>query len=414
MPYKIAVIGSGISGLVCAYILSREHEVHVFEANDTIGGHTHTVPVTCQNHMFNIDCGFIVFNKKTYPNFTQLLEQENINYQPSEMSFSFYNPSKSFYYNGHSLSTLFADKSNIVNPYFYRMLVDILKFNLSSKKTLKNNLLDDITLEKYLAKHTYSKLFVSSYLIPMIAAIWSCPQDKVLQMPLSFLLRFYDNHGLLDLYSRPPWYVITNGSSSYIPKLTARYKENVHVSCKVNKLSRNDNQVVVHANGASHTFDKVVIATHSDEALHLLEKPSDDEVEILSNIHYQNNQITLHTDASILPLNKKAWASWNYYKNKSGVCTLNYYANRLQNLKSKKDYIVSVNLIDEIKEESIIKKMNFSHPIFSRNAIKSQEKIGLINGVQNTYFCGAYWGNGFHEDGVASALKVCAEFKAYL
>lgn len=414
MSYRIAVIGSGISGLVCAYLLSRKHDVHLFEANESLGGHTHTVAVENTDETVNIDCGFIVFNKKTYPNFTKLLELENIAYQPSEMSFSFYDPENGFYYNGHSLNSLFADKRNLTNPFFYTMLIDILKFNFSSKRLLKNAALEDITLEDYLSKRHYSKLFISSYLIPMISAIWSCPQDKVLQMPLSFLIQFYNNHGLLDLYSRPPWYVIQNGSSRYITKLIARFKDNIHVSSKVNKISRVNNHVLLHVNHGTHTFDKVIIATHSDEALKLLDEPSNHEVNILSNFLYQNNQITLHTDTRILPPNKKAWASWNYYKNNTGVCTLNYYANRLQSLKDKTDYIVSVNLKDEIAKHSIIREINFSHPIFSSAAIKAQQNADVLNGSRNTYFCGAYWGNGFHEDGVVSALKVCSEFKAYL
>lgn len=414
MSLKIAVIGSGISGLVSAYLLSQQHEIHLFEANDTLGGHTHTVKVNHSSQAVNIDCGFIVFNKKTYPHFTALLDKEQVSYEKSEMSFSYYDPKKAFYYNGHSLSSLFSDKKNLFNGEFYRMLFDIVLFNRTAKSLIKKNQLNSLTLRDYLQQKSYSSLFINTYLIPMISAIWSAPKAKVPDMPLSFLLRFYENHGLLDLYDRPDWYVIKNGSSQYIPKLTERFKENIHLSSKVDKVARKNNQVAVTVNQQTHQFDKVIIAAHSDEALKMLEQPTEHELAILGAILYEANHITLHTDIRVLPPSPKAWASWNYYENQSGVCTLNYYANRLQNINMNQHYIVSVNLEDQIAEDSIIKQMIFSHPVITQAALNAQKQATLINGHNNTYFCGAYWGYGFHEDGVRSALAVCADLKVPL
>jgi len=411
MSLKIAVVGSGISGLVSAYLLSQKYEVHLFEANDTLGGHTHTVKVNHSSQNVNIDCGFIVFNKKTYPHFTALLEKEHVAYEKSEMSFSYFDPKTAFYYNGHSLNSLFSDKKNFFKSAFYRMLFDIVLFNRNAKSLLKNSQLDSLTLQDYLQHKNYSPLFINTYLIPMISAIWSAPKAKVPDMPLAFLLRFYENHGLLDLYDRPDWYVIKNGSNQYIPKLIERFKENIHLSSKVDKIVRKNNQIAIVVNQQTHQFDKVIIAAHSDDALKMLEQPTDQEIAILGDILYEANHITLHTDIRVLPPRQKAWASWNYYENQSGVCTLNYYANRLQNMDSNQHYIVSVNLEDEIAEDSIIKQMTFSHPVITQAALKAQKKVGLINGQNNTYFCGAYWGYGFHEDGVQSALAACADFK---
>lgn len=407
MSQKIAVVGSGISGLTSAYILSRHYEVHLFEANDTLGGHTHTVSVSSDKQTVNIDCGFIVFNKKTYPNFTQMLDQEKIAYEKSEMSFSFYAPKRDFYYNGNSLTSLFSDVRNLYKPPFYRMLLDIISFNITSKKMLSADSIQEITLKNFLENKKYRALFINSYLVPMISAIWSCPKEKALEMPLSFLLNFYENHGLLNLINRPQWYVIKNGSSQYISSLISRFKDNVHLSNKVTNIRRKDNFVEIYVDGSSHRFDKVVIATHSDEALQLLENPSKAESDILGAIKYENNKIILHTDTSVMPPNRKAWASWNYYENESGACTLNYYANRLQNLNVPQDFIVSVNLQDHIAQDKILVKRNFSHPILNQNAVDAQKQFSTINGINNTYFCGAYWGNGFHEDGVNSAQSVC-------
>lgn len=406
MSLKIAVVGSGISGLTSAYMLSRHYEVHLFEASDMLGGHTHTVSVNSGNQTANIDCGFIVFNNKTYPNFTKILDHEKIPYEKSEMSFSFYAPQKDFYYNGHSLTSLFSDVRNLYNLSFYRMLRDIVTFNMTSKRMLSSDSVQEITLNTFLSHKKYSTLFINSYLVPMISAIWSCPKEKALEMPLSFLLNFYENHGLLNLINRPQWYVIKHGSSQYIPTLTSRYKENVHLHSKVTHIRRKDNHVELYVDGSSHRFDKVIIATHSDEALQMLENPTQAESDILGAIKYEKNKILLHTDTSVMPPSRKAWASWNYYENESGVCTLNYYANRLQNLRVTQDFIVSVNLQDQIAEDKILVEKDFSHPILNQNAVDAQRQFSTINGINNTYFCGAYWGNGFHEDGVNSAQSV--------
>lgn len=407
---KIAIIGSGISGLVSAYLLSQKYEVTLFEKEAYLGGHTRTEEVAINGKKFNIDAGFIVFNEKTYPNFIKILEKEKIAFETTEMSFSFLDPSTNFEYNGHSFASLFSQKQNLINPKFYKMLYDVLKFNIVGKRAVKNNRYLDDKLLSFVECYSFGGLFKFAYLFPMAQAIWSSPYQDVTNFSTRFILNFFYNHGLLDIFNRPRWYVIKNGSKNYIPKLIARCQNSIKLNCPVTKISRYDKEVKIYTASQEYVFDKVVIATHSDQALALLEQPTQDEKVILSKIPYQENDICMHTDSSILPKNKKSWASWNFRKNDQNQCQLTYYMNRLQNINSDIDFCVSVNQNDLIAPEKVIKQFSLSHPVLTYDSIEAQKKVSSINGKNNTYFCGAYWGHGFHEDGVVSALKVCDQF----
>lgn len=402
---KIGIIGSGISGLTCAYLLGKKYSISLFEKNDYLGGHTCTITLPDSKQM--IDLGFIVFNKNTYPNFCKILERENIPFQETQMSFSVSDKVNHFEYNGHSLSSLYADKKNLRNINFYKMLFDIVRFNIIVKKNLRSQAFNDCTLQDFVEKYNFGNHFKNDYLFPMAQAIWSSPHDKVSQFTARFVFDFFYNHGLLNTLTRPQWYVIKNGSNSYIPHLIKHCQERVFLNHKIEKIERNSKSVSIHTQNQTHHFDKIIIATHSDQALKLLDTPTNEEQEILGSIPYHNNDICLHTDDSILPHNKKCWASWNFSKNNLGQCQLSYYMNLLQNFSSNTNYIVSVNQSAQIESSKIIKKITFSHPVFTREAVIAQKKLSLINGKKNTYFCGAYWHHGFHEDGVKSALTTC-------
>lgn len=410
MSKKIAVIGSGISGLVSAYLLSKDHEVSLFEANDYLGGHTHTVDVNIDDISYAIDTGFIVFNKKTYPNFCKLINSHHIPIQASEMSFSYRSNSHSFEYNGHNLNTLFSDRRNIFNPRFYKFIKEILKFNKQAKIFLLNPENHQLSIADFIKINAYSDFFVEKYMIPMMAAIWSKRPMDILKNSAYFILQFYNNHGLLDAYNRPPWYVIKGGSRNYIYYFTKNFESRIYLKTKIEKIRREENQVILYAENCQHVFDKVLIATHSDQALKILDQPTALEIAILSAIPYIENEVILHTDFRVMPRNKRAWASWNYYDRGSELPTLTYYMNRLQSLESPHHFFVSMNLGNQIDENKIIKKFSYHHPCFSQLSIQAQRDHQLINGKNHTYFAGAYWGYGFHEDGVKSAMHACEPF----
>tara|TARA_R110002110_G_scaffold119309_2_gene293727 strand:- start:7810 stop:9048 length:1239 start_codon:yes stop_codon:yes gene_type:complete len=407
---KIAIVGSGISGLVCAYLLGKEHEVTLFEKNDYLGGHTRTLNIEYNNKEYNIDAGFIVFNKKTYPNFCKILDRENISYEKTEMSFSYSDRQLDFEYNGNSFSSLFAQKKNLFNTKFYKMLFDIIKFNRIAKKAVKHNNFQPEKLQSFIKECSFGDLFKQTYLYPMAQAIWSAPYDDVSNFSTQFILSFFHNHGLLETYNRPPWYVIKNGSKQYVSSLVKHCTKNIKLNSKVTCIRREEDSVVIQAGGEDYIFDKVIIATHSDQALKILEQPTDIESQLLNQIQYKKNEICLHTDESVMPQNKSAWASWNFLRNDAKTCQLTYYMNRLQNLNEPEDFFVSVNQNSLIEENKVIKKFSFSHPVLTHECMVAQKQINTISGKNNTYFCGAYWHNGFHEDGVNSALKVCKAF----
>ncbi len=410
---KIAIIGSGISGLTSAYLLNRKHDVTIFEANDYIGGHTHTHNIDIDGENYSIDTGFIVYNERTYPNFIKLLDQLNIERQLSTMGFSVKSASQDYEYAGESLNTLFAKRSNIFRINFWRMLYEMYHFGKKAD-SLGFGLDVSMTLGDYLVDENYSSEFINYFIIPMGAAIWSTPANKVLDMPAYFFIKFFYNHGMLELTNRPNWWVIKNGSSEYIKKITIGFEDKIHLSTPVKKVSRVEGgvEIVLFKKDKALKFDSVIFATHSNQALDILDDPSDAEKDILGSIPYQKNNILLHTDSSVLPRRKLAWASWNYQldSDPNSPVILTYNMNILQTIEANKTFCVTLNDSDSVDKNSILKKITYHHPLFTVNAIEAQKRKSEISGVNNTYYCGAYWRNGFHEDGVVSALDVCSSF----
>tara|TARA_B110000438_G_scaffold299492_1_gene349770 strand:+ start:42 stop:1286 length:1245 start_codon:yes stop_codon:yes gene_type:complete len=405
---KIAIIGSGISGLTAAHLLCKDFDITVFEANDYIGGHTHTHDLEIEKKNWRIDSGFIVYNEKTYPNFIKLLKKLKVATQKTSMGFSVKVPDTGLEYSGGSLNSLFAQRLNLFRPSFLIMIKDILKFNRIAISKLEG-IERTTTINDFLKKHKFGSQFIDNYIVPMGAAIWSTSASKTIEMPAAFYIRFFKNHGLLQIFNRPQWFVISGGSKSYIKKIVEGYKDRVKLSTPVKKVRRNDNGVDVFfgEKGSSEKFDKVIFATHSDQALRLLEEPSQEEIDILGALPYQKNEAILHTDSGILPKKKITWSSWNFLNvNKSSPVSLTYNMNILQSLETKIDFLVTLNGSGAIDPKKIIKKILYHHPLFTIDGIEAQKKKHQISGVNNTFYCGAYWGNGFHEDGVNSAIDV--------
>lgn len=408
---RIAIVGSGISGMVAAYLLHHQHEITVFEANDYIGGHTHTVDVQWQDERHAIDTGFIVCNDRTYPNFLKLLNHLEVPIQPTPMSFSVRCDRTGVEYNGTSLNTMFAQRRNLFRPSFYRMLRDILRFNREALDLLESP--DEaITVGQYVDSQKYSPEFVGQYLVPMGAAIWSCPPGVFRRFPIRFIVEFYHHHGLLSLRNRPQWYVIQGGSRCYVDALTAEFRERIQLNCPVSSVTRHAEFVEVRTDSGPERFDQVIFACHSDQALDILTDKSRIEQEVLSEFPYEENSVVLHSDPSVLPRARKAWASWNYHlkEDETQAATVTYNMNILQSLKSKHVFNVTLNEIDQIDPKRIIQTMTYHHPIYTINRAAAQARHGELIQQNRTSFCGAYWGNGFHEDGVNSALAVCKKF----
>lgn len=410
---KIAIVGSGIAGLTCAYLLARRHEITVFEADARIGGHTHTVPVTVDGREYAVDTGFIVFNDWTYPNFIRLLGKLGVTFKPTEMSFSVNDPDTGLEYNGNNLNSLFAQRSNLLSPGFWGMLRDILRFNKEARRDLaEQRIATDTTLDDYLKAGGYGERFILHYIVPMGAAIWSMPMAEMLNFPLQFFVRFFENHGLLSVSNRPQWQVIEGGSSAYIAPLTASFKERIRLSCPVSRIDRDAHGVVIHSPAGIERFDKVVLACHSDQALRLLGNPDKVEREILGALPYADNEVVLHTDTRLLPTRKRAWASWNYRLGGAGHtrAAVTYDMNILQGIQSDTTFCVSLNQSAGITPSKVLARFTYAHPQFSLAAVTAQQRWAEIDGAQHTHYCGAYWANGFHEDGVVSALRVAAAF----
>ena len=412
---KVAVIGSGIAGNVAAYKLRKEHDITVFESGSYVGGHTNTMDVYEDDRALAVDTGFIVFNDRTYPNFIRLLEEIGQESQPSEMSFSVQADDGRVEYSGSSLNGLFAQRKNLLRPSFYRMIRDILRFN---RTTLPNvDLLDGTeTLRNYLLENGYSKEFIDHYLIPMAAAIWSAEPGSVLEMPVKFLVRFFANHGLLQISDRPVWHVIKGGSREYVNKLVAGHQDRIRLNSPVQSIRRTDDYVEVHsATGGSERFDYVFVACHSDQALSLLQDASPMEREVLGAIQYQSNEAILHTDASLMPRKRCAWSAWNYHipRDSARHVAVTYNMNILQGLKANKQYLVTLNNDRHIDPGKVIRTVQYEHPVYSGESVAAQRRQSEIN-EDRTFFCGAYWRNGFHEDGVVSALSALGHFEERL
>lgn len=417
---KIAVIGTGISGLTSAYLLSRKHNVTVFEKNNYIGGHTATKDIELNGQSYAIDTGFIVCNNKTYPNFLKLLKQLKVALQPTEMSFSVLNKQSNLEYNGNTINTLFAQRRNIFSVKFWRLITEIIRFNKTCKERYSlDNIDKNETLGDFLSEHKFSEYFTQNYILPMGAAIWSTSLIEMLEFPLHFFIRFFYNHGLLNITDRPQWYVIPKGSREYIKPLIKSFEKNIHLNTSIKHVKRhNSNVEIVFSDNSTQVFDEVIFACHSDQALKLLEQPTDEELSILGDIPYSANEVVLHTDTNLLPARKLAWASWNYLLDDTSnqeqltrSSCVTYNMNILQGLKTKEHtFCVTLNQTAKINPEKILATFTYHHPVFNQTSLNAQKRRDEICGINNTHFVGAYWHNGFHEDGVVSAVKVAKRF----
>ncbi|HGA2316227.1 TPA: NAD(P)/FAD-dependent oxidoreductase [Pseudomonas putida] len=410
---RIAIIGSGIAGLTCAHLLSRRHAITLFEAADRVGGHTHTVDVHWRGQHYAVDTGFIVFNDWTYPHFIRLLEHLGVASRMTEMSFSVHDPRTGFEYNGHDLNSLFAQRRNLLSPGFWGMLRDVLRFNRQALADLDQQRIDGATtLGDYLRDNRYGQRFIDHYIVPMGSAIWSMSRADMLHFPLQFFVRFCRNHGLLSVNQRPQWRVIEGGSRSYLAPLCRPFAEHIRLNCPVQRVSRDDEGVTVAWAGASERFDKVVFACHSDQALALLSNPSEQEQAILGAIRYASNDVVLHTDTRLLPRRRRAWASWNYRLDSSqqAPAALTYDMNILQGIQAPVTFCVSLNQTVLVDPAQIIARFEYTHPQYSLAAVAAQARQDELQGPLHSYYCGAYWANGFHEDGVLSALNVARHF----
>jgi predicted NAD/FAD-binding protein len=410
---KIAIIGTGISGLVTAYLLSRKHDITVFEADNRIGGHTHTVDVKRAESTVPVDTGFIVFNEKTYPHFIKLMALLGVAWQPSNMSFSVQCDMTGLVYCPSTLNSLFAQRRNLIRPSFYRMLWDAIRFRRTSLSLLDAT--DDrMPISEYLEKNNYSRGFIEQFIIPMGASIWSSNPDRFMDFPVRYMVYFFHHHGFLNIRNQPQWRTIKGGSKQYIAPLINGFEDSIRLNCPVKKISRSDKNVTLTLanDGTLQVFDQVVIATHSDQALKLLADPSEAEHDILGDIPYQENLTVLHTDAAMMPACKAAWASWNYRqpKDKINRVALTYYMNLLQNLPPSQQFFVTLNMSHAIDTAKRIKELVYHHPIYDPKGLAARKRHAEINGTNRTWYCGAYWGYGFHEDGVNSALEVCKNF----
>jgi uncharacterized protein len=409
---RIAVVGAGISGMVTAYLLSGEHEVILYEAGNYIGGHTHTLDIPAEGRQFAVDTGFIVFNSKTYPNFIKLMQTLGVGWQPSDKSFSVHCLKTGIFFRPSTLNSLFAQRTNLLRPAFYRMLGDALRFRREALELIRT---DDYvtTLEAYLKQKRYGRYFIDKFIIPMGAAIWSADPVQFRNFPARYLVEFFHNHGFLNLRDQPQWRVIKGGSRQYIAPLTRPYRDKIRLNTPVAAIERTAERVtVVTSSGERDHFDQVVIAAHSDQALGMLADPAEMEREILGAIPYQENLTILHTDTAVLPPKRSTWASWNYCipATDQERVAVTYDMNILQSLGARQEFCVSLNMPETIDPGKIIRTLVYHHPVYDPKSLKARRSQDALNGQRRTYFCGAYWGYGFHEDGVNSALAVCKQF----
>lgn len=421
---KIAIVGAGISGLSCACYLARDHQVTVFESEPEIGGHTATKTVEVSGRSYKVDTGFIVYNDWTYPNFMALMNEIGVTGRKSEMSFSVTCECTGLEYAGSSINTLFADRKNLLRPAYWKMLSDIVRFNKTAIADLESGrITPDISLSDYLLQKNFGSMFRDKYLVPMGAAIWSSSLEGIDEFPALFFIRFFRNHGLLSVKNRPQWYTIQGGSCNYLPALTQSFSESIKTGVSISKIDRTPAQVNIEftANDKSQSresFDALVLATHSDQALALLTDATETEKSVLSAIPYRSNEVVLHTDTSRLPWREKAWCSWNYRLPKSNnsvaepLPMLTYNMNILQGIDSDTTFCVSLNQTHEIDQSKILGVYSYSHPVFTLDGMQAQSRWDEVAGVNNTWFCGAYWANGFHEDGVSSAMRVAESVNA--
>ena len=405
---KIAVVGSGISGLSSAYYLSKNHHVDLFEKENHFGGHSHTIDLNIDTKKVAVDIGFIVFNFKTYPNLINFFNENKIEIEKSDMSFSVSLRNTLFEYCGKGLNGIFANRSNLFNPKFLRMFYDIIKFYKKCDSSEKFN--ENLTLGNFLEKEKLSKEFIDYHLIPMVSAIWSMPPYEANQMPINFFLKFFQNHGLFKLKNRPQWYTVSNRSRSYVQKILSKISGEYFKNYAVNKIKSSSSGIDLYYGGESDFFhyDKVVIATHADQALSIIDNPTNEEKETLSKFGYRENIAYVHTDKKAMPKNKKTWSSWNssLKKDEASKCSITYWLNLLQNLKCDEDIFLTLNPYFEIDQSKILKKVKFTHPYFDQSALEHQRELQNLQNKRNMLFCGSYFGYGFHEDGIKSSIEM--------
>ena len=405
---KIAVIGSGISGLSAAYYLSKKHHVDLFEKEDHFGGHSNTIDIEINDKKIPVDVGFIVFNHQTYPHLINFFKEINVDIEKSDMSFSVSVENTQFEYCGKGLKGIFSNKSNLFNIEFIKMFFDILKFYKSCDKI--SNLNQEITLHEFLEKNKWSKSFKNYHIIPMVSAIWSMPPTEAGKMPMNFFLKFFQNHGLFKLNDRPQWYTVAQRSRTYVNKVLSQISGEHYKNYQINSIRRISSGVQVYYGGDNEFFDydKAVIATHADEALSLIKNPTELEKSILSKFGYKENHAVLHFDENIMPKNKKAWSSWNSFVDPKDLnkSSLSYWLNLLQNLKIKKNVFLTLNPFKDISEDKILKKIKFTHPYYNQSALENQKNLKNIQNRENLLFCGSYFGYGFHEDGIKSSIEM--------
>ena len=409
MRKKIAIVGSGISGMTSAYHLNKDYDVTIYEAADYIGGHTNTIEVDDPDlGKINIDTGFIVFNDWTYDNFIKMLGDNSVESEESPMSFAVKCQETGLEYNGTNLNTLFAQRINLFKPRFWRMILDILRFNKAALLWLESADQDDATtLGDFLINGAYSNIFIEQYAWPMTSAIWSSSRQGTMNFPFRFFVQFFKNHGMLSVDDRPTWRVIKGGSKSYIPAFTKKFSDRIRLSSPVERIQRKNGRILLTAHGETENYDAVILACHSDQALNILaEDATDVESEILSAFPYQDNEAVLHWDETVLPQNKLAWAAWVYHRrtDKNDRAALSYNMNILQNLETRRTYCVTLNHSENIDTQKILKTIHYTHPVFTLKGIKAQKRYSEISGQNNTVFAGAYWRYGFHEDGVISGI----------
>ncbi len=414
---RIAIIGTGIAGLGCAHFLHKQYDLTIFEQNDYPGGHTNTVTVHEDGHELPVDTGFMVFNHVTYPHLTRLFRELDVATKPTAMSFSVRHVASDIEYNGTDLPSLFGQRRNLFSPRFWKFVLQINRFNTETVEALSDERFATMTLAEYVRARGYGQDFLDLYILPMGSAVWSTPPELMLEFPAITLMRFWHNHGFLGMSTRHPWWTVTNGAKSYVAKLTLPFRDRIRLNSPVLRIERNSDKVIVHPLGKSpEVFDKVILASHADQSLRMLAEPTDLETELLSPFKYQSNLAILHTDDSMMPLNKRCWASWNYHvapdQNGGVKASTIYWMNNLQGVSEKRNYFVSINGEDMIAPDKILKRINYEHPLFDLPALHAQKSLPDLNRLgknQTTYYCGSYFRYGFHEDAFGSAVSLCRD-----
>lgn len=401
---KIAIVGSGISGIYAAHHLAKRHQVTIYEANTYLGGHTDTHNIVLDDRQYAVDTGFIVFNEHNYVHFCRFLDELGVESQPSDMSFSVSDAKTGLEYNATTVDKLFCQRRNLLSPRFYRMILDIFRFYREAPELLESTD-DTMTLGDYLLDNRYSRTFIDDHILPMAGALWSGPPESLKNFPARYFVAFMDNHRMLNINDRPLWRSVRGGSSTYVEAFKKRFNGELRLNCPVRHISRNGDGVTIFDTAGSKRFDRVVLACPADHALRLLESPSQEESEILGAFAFQDNDTVLHTDATLMPKHPKAWASWNALKpdGEQAHCTVTYYMNLLQNLDAPEPLLVSLNCTDKIDTSKILMQRHYRHPVFTPESLNAQKRHHEINSHNRTFYTGAYWGWGFHEDGARSA-----------